>query len=100
PRRLGSTLFPYTTLFRSLGEARSAKSKALFTRASSLENVMKRSLRDFSMSVIGLLIASAAASAQLSTARLNGRVTDQSDAVLPGDRKSTRLNSSHEWISY
>jgi len=45
---------------------------------------MKRSLRDFSMSVIGLLIASAAASAQLSTARLNGRVTDQSDAVLPG----------------
>ena len=45
---------------------------------------MKRLRRDFSMSVIGLLIASAVASAQLSTARLNGRVTDQSGAVLPG----------------
>ena len=45
---------------------------------------MKRLLRDFSMSVITLLIASAVASAQLSTARLRVRVTDQSDAVLPG----------------
>jgi hypothetical protein len=36
------------------------------------------------MSVIGLLIASAVASAQLSTARLSGRVTDESKAVLPG----------------
>jgi hypothetical protein len=34
--------------------------------------------------VIGLLIASAVASAQLSTARLSGRVTDESKAVLPG----------------
>jgi Carboxypeptidase regulatory-like domain len=45
---------------------------------------MKRLLRDCSMSVFSLLIAGAIASAQLSTARLNGRVTDQSDAVLPG----------------
>ena len=37
---------------------------------------MKRVLRDFSMSVIGLLIASAVASAQLSTARLSGRRCD------------------------
>ena len=45
---------------------------------------MQRLLRDFSLSVVGLLIVSAVASAQLSTARLSGRVTDQSDAVLPG----------------
>jgi len=45
---------------------------------------MRRLLRDLSMSVIGLLIASAVASAQLSTARLSGRVTDESKAVLPG----------------
>src|SRR5205809_2930529 len=48
------------------------------------EEAMQRLLRDFSLSVVGLLIASAVASAQLSTARLSGRVTDQSDAVLPG----------------
>ncbi len=45
---------------------------------------MRRLFRDLSMSVIGLLIASAVASAQLSTARLSGRVTDESKAVLPG----------------
>src|SRR5437870_4934268 len=48
------------------------------------EEAMQRLLRDFSLSVVGLLIVSAVASAQLSTARLSGRVTDQSDAVLPG----------------
>jgi len=45
---------------------------------------MKRLLRAFAISTIGLFLTSAIASAQLSTARLSGRVTDESKAVLPG----------------
>ena len=45
---------------------------------------MKRLLREFAIGTIGLLLTGSIASAQLSTARLNGRVTDQSGAVLPG----------------
>jgi len=45
---------------------------------------MKRLLREFSVVMTGLLLTGAVLSAQLSTARLSGRVTDQSGAVLPG----------------
>jgi len=45
---------------------------------------MKRLLREFAIGTIGLLLTGAIASAQLSTARLSGRVTDESKAVLPG----------------
>ena len=45
---------------------------------------MKPLLREFAIGTIGLLLTGAIASAQLSTARLSGRVTDESKAVLPG----------------
>ena len=45
---------------------------------------MKRLLRVFSIGVLSLLLTSAVAWAQLSTAQLSGRVTDESGAVLPG----------------
>ncbi|MBF8300632.1 MAG: hypothetical protein HW394_1002, partial [Acidobacteria bacterium] len=45
---------------------------------------MKRLLRAFSVGVLGLLLITGVAWAQLSTAQLSGRVTDQSGAVLPG----------------
>ena len=45
---------------------------------------MRHLLRDFFMGVIALLMASSVVSAQLSTAQLSGRVTDESGAVLPG----------------
>ncbi len=45
---------------------------------------MKRLLVEFGISTIGLLLAGTIASAQLSTAQLSGRVTDESGAVLPG----------------
>jgi hypothetical protein len=45
---------------------------------------MKRLLREFVISAIALLLTGAIASAQLSTAQLGGRVTDESGAVLPG----------------
>src|SRR5438128_4318752 len=41
-------------------------------------------LRDVALGALTLLLAAAAASAQLSTAELSGRVTDTSGAVLPG----------------
>src|SRR5437764_8655549 len=63
-----STLFPYTTLFRS--------------------------------NVVGQMQA-AAASAITSAGLTRGAVTQQSSTtVASGDRKSTRLNSSHRCISY
>jgi hypothetical protein len=45
---------------------------------------MKRLLRDCSLVAVSVLLSSAAASAQLSTAQLSGRVADESGAVLPG----------------
>ena len=44
---------------------------------------MKCSLRKFSSVVLSLLVMSGLASAQ-GTAQLNGKVTDESGAVLPG----------------
>ena len=45
---------------------------------------MRFRLRDFWLSMMWLLLTSAVAAAQLSTAELSGRVTDESGAVLPG----------------
>src|SRR5438105_8915669 len=58
-----STLFPYTTLFRSIGSA---------------------ALRQRAEAALGGYVGD--------TARIMG--------AIHSDRKSTRLNSSHEWISY
>src|SRR5438105_8342775 len=65
-----STLFPYTTLFRS--------------RAVEAERVADRDRPLADAEVIGV-------------AELGGR---ERGGRLDLDRKSTRLNSSHEWISY
>src|SRR2546427_7003921 len=72
-----STLFPYTTLFRSLpADRRRAVSQALH-RGRAREGVRNRA-----------------------------RLPERGDVAVPqprvhhGDRKSTRLNSSHSQISY
>src|SRR2546429_4299504 len=68
-----STLFPYTTLFRSAGPRSAFKRKsscAVSSRASS--HVASR----------------------------NGSYQDGGGATRAPDRKSTRLNSSHGYISY
>src|SRR2546421_1208300 len=57
-----STLFPYTTLFRSVPFAEN-------------ENVIQTLAPDRTDEALG-------------------------ERILPGDRKSTRLNSSHDQISY
>src|SRR5258708_14940771 len=77
-----STLFPYTTLFRSLGPSEAAR----FGTRRSLGSAAGRCARVF-----------------LAT-RSDGGVTDwfstRSVSGDCGDRKSTRLNSSHQIISY
>src|SRR6267378_1745348 len=45
---------------------------------------MTRLLRELCLSTTGLLLTSTLAFAQLSTAQLSGRVTDESGGVLPG----------------
>jgi hypothetical protein len=45
---------------------------------------VKRVLRDFGLGTACLILASASAFAQLSTAQLSGRVTDQQGEVVPG----------------
>src|SRR5690625_6656261 len=75
PRPLISTLFPYTTLFRS---------KILLVGVDLKRNTFIHGIEEW--------------------VDIPGRVTDGHEdliTVLPdGDRKSTRLNSSHVAISY
>src|SRR5690348_17763655 len=76
-----STLFPYTTLFRS-GDVR-------------VEARVPSSNRVASANVS--VVANSVASADLV---LQGEITRGSVTPEDGDRKSTRLNSSHPSISY
>src|SRR2546430_12486686 len=70
-----STLFPYTTLFRSLVRAAHA-----------------------AVGVSPGLLQAAALGADLAVEA--GLSPDGGDSARTGDRKSTRLNSSHSQISY
>src|SRR5438105_11193011 len=78
-----STLFPYTTLFRS----RALTFAALAGWAA--------------VAVFGVLPALRAARPDVIHAlRGGGRTAGLGAGRAARDRKSTRLNSSHEWISY
>src|SRR3712207_8294400 len=75
-----STLFPYTTLFRS-GELADQR------------HVHQRTADEHQVGVVGRV--------QLAPVRAALQVGRPGDVVLDaGDRKSTRLNSSHANISY
>src|SRR3712207_8594144 len=83
-----STLFPYTTLFRSqelrvLVRAQGRAAVALLLRRLDPE---RRALRD--------------QAARLEEAEVRPQRRELAGARLAGDRKSTRLNSSHANISY
>src|SRR3712207_8262449 len=83
-----STLFPYTTLFRSPSDYRRAKfHDAVLMRRLSISKGRRGVLKIFSGTAAGQLIA-------LVGAPLLTRL------YTPEDRKSTRLNSSHANISY
>src|SRR3712207_7807110 len=87
-----STLFPYTTLFRSLGAAVAGGI------ATKLEG-------DFFVALVvaGVVGAIAAVVIGIPALRIQGlylAVTTLAFALAVQDRKSTRLNSSHANISY
>src|SRR2546427_7954214 len=76
-----STLFPYTTLFRSVSNY-----KTVFTNAA-FRSALVRSVGMTATAVIVAMILGVAFAVLL-------------DRKFLGDRKSTRLNSSHSQISY
>src|SRR5207247_10540822 len=81
--------FPYTTLFRSLDRGPRTRD----------DDLRPRPLYELSVFHTGGAggLAGAAVEALGDVILEAGRV--RTEPVLP-DRKSTRLNSSHEWISY
>src|SRR5688572_31838896 len=83
-----STLFPYTTLFRSSSWAASRSSAATIRQRTS----------GVTWSAGSSAAMGSAASAELRDAAHDDSVHTEQSANL--DRKSTRLNSSHSQISY
>src|SRR5438105_6144253 len=77
-----STLFPYTTLFRSRHHHRNRQPKN-----QSRPRLLKRPTES-------------SAPHQWPETSLPSTASISRRSVAVGDRKSTRLNSSHEWISY
>src|SRR3712207_7389376 len=75
-----STLFPYTTLFRSQREVET------------LTSILSQPERPFAAVVGGAKVTDKIGVLE--------RFLEVADEVLIGDRKSTRLNSSHANISY
>src|SRR2546428_10086862 len=71
-----STLFPYTTLFRSIAELAQSRSELLQTIGE-----LNRSHAELKVTQLQLIEAA-------------------KSQVVSRDRKSTRLNSSHDQISY
>src|SRR2546426_7941537 len=80
-----STLFPYTTLFRSAGRALGASDVWLIGR-----HILPNCLSP--VIVQGSFVFAAAVLTEAALTKLPWTIT--------GDRKSTRLNSSHLVISY
>src|SRR5437867_7245825 len=85
PRPRRSTLFPYTTLFRS-PDCRSSCAVATYIRS------VEDSKRLSAMTIPKVIISA-------SGMATGGRVLHHLKHFVP-DRKSTRLNSSHRTISY
>src|SRR5438105_6919785 len=91
-----STLFPYTTLFRSI-HAGFVKFELDAPRHQTIERHVDRNPE------VQHQIGTDREAVQLSdplAVDAAGRVTGERRVRVAIDRKSTRLNSSHEWISY
>src|SRR5256885_5240525 len=84
-----STLFPYTTLFRSPRRDRRAGSRSFGLRAQNLMQVFVQEPQ-----------AEVDLRRQVLINTMGKQDRSNSDFGLPLDRKSTRLNSSHLVISY
>src|SRR3712207_9335232 len=93
-----STLFPYTTLFRSIFACQHlARENVWMPELQSHANGASRLMR---IEVLARDPAAAAAHMARLLDRAAEREADGAFRVASGDRKSTRLNSSHANISY
>src|SRR5207244_7527319 len=91
------TLFPYTTLFRSLGDQ---FSYALGTGSDGTIGAYLSAFRK-SFAVVGLVVFDAALMADVDERAVGSAMEHAIEqAPVAADRKSTRLNSSHQIISY
>src|SRR5207247_8835396 len=99
PRRSTATLFPYTTLFRSESQDAICRHRCRTTQVRARDPVSRPTLRvgddfaDFDR-------VDRHARSRGGVADPVGRTLSVLFRVEYQDRKSTRLNSSHEWISY
>src|SRR5438034_5660911 len=84
PRPPRSTLFPYTTLFRSMQEL-----DAWQQITSSKHDHLSKTIRSLNIATFGLAAGAVVAP-----------VYNAYKDLVSADRKSTRLNSSHTVISY
>src|SRR5690606_41754760 len=83
-----STLFPYTTLFRSIQDIANDRMKSMLEERQFPEEYMK-ALLDINATTANLDVSSKYTAFPV-----------ESKELFKGDRKSTRLNSSHVKISY
>src|SRR5207247_10114249 len=99
PSRPSSSLVPYTTLFRSISRSGITISAGLY------QAIRRADATRFSFLLATPVIVGAGAKTLLD-ARKAEALFAAPDVLALGfglsflDRKSTRLNSSHEWISY
>src|SRR2546422_10860615 len=93
-----STLFPYTTLFRSAG----LNNGSLFNGTTFAPGEVGSAFSFDGVDDIVQIDASPIPAPWTAEFWVNRRASLQDSAVLlgMGDRKSTRLNSSHGYISY
>src|SRR5256884_5462033 len=84
-----STLFPYTTLFRSIGNPFGFQS----TLTTGVVSALGRTVQTSQTTFIDEAIQTDAAINRGNSGGPNGFINER-------DRKSTRLNSSHGYISY
>src|SRR5690606_39719886 len=95
-----STLFPYTTLFRSASVTRTEEQAKTF--ADSLLNIVRKDRSKFPelVSQHSSDLGSVENGGEYDWHPYNTMVQEFNDFEFHGDRKSTRLNSSHVKISY